>query len=143
MPAAGNVPERREICLRLCVVIIASSLVTHALDTASETEAVKRVIEGANAAVTAGKLEEVLAFYAADARIDSKAAGRLVSKDEFREALKGLFDRRSLNRADVADRGRQRLCPSHVRESLRGPQPVEAREARRPLADCRDEAKYQ
>ena len=89
--------------LVLCVVVIASALMTHAQDAASEIEAVRRVVEGANAAVNAGKLDEVLAFYADDAKIDSKAAGRLVSKDEYREAMKTLLERRALNRADVAN----------------------------------------
>ena len=100
--------------LVLCVVVIASALMTHAQDAASEIEAVRRVVEGANAAVNAGKLDEVLAFYADDAKIDSKAAGRLVSKDEYREAMKTLLERRALNRADVTNLIPKLIDPTHA-----------------------------
>jgi ketosteroid isomerase-like protein len=74
-----------------CVATVAAAHLTYAQDTASEIEAVKRVAEAANAAVNAQKLDEMLAFYADDAKIDSKAAGRQVSKDQYREAMKNVL----------------------------------------------------
>jgi hypothetical protein len=47
------------------------------------------------------KLEELLALYADDARIDSRIAKAVISKPEYRELMTRIFARRSLNRADV------------------------------------------
>ena len=97
-----------------CVATVATAHLTYAQDTASEIEAVKRVVEAANAAVNAQKLDEMLAFYADDAKIDSKAAGRQVSKDQYREAMKNVFDRRSLNRADVTNLTSKLIDSTHA-----------------------------
>ena len=92
---------RAILAFMFCAVTVASAQSIHAQDSASEVEAVKPIVGGANAAVNAQKLDEMLAFYADDAKIDSKAAARQVSKQEYGVAMKTVFDRHALNRADV------------------------------------------
>src|SRR5215813_4494222 len=105
---------RAMLAFLFCAVTVASAHLTYAQDTASEIAAVKRVVEGANAAVNGQKLDEMLAFYADEAKIDSKAAGRQVSKQEYRDAMKTVFDRRALNRADVTNLTAQLTDATHA-----------------------------
>ena len=60
-------------------------------DTASETEAVKRVVEALSVSINAAKLDDLLALYADEAKIESKAANGMVSKAEYGEAMKRTF----------------------------------------------------
>jgi uncharacterized protein (TIGR02246 family) len=75
---------------------------------------VKAVVDATTAASNAQKLEELLALFADDAKIDSKAAGRQVSKDQYREAMKTLFDRRALSKVDVEGMRVSLLDASHA-----------------------------
>jgi ketosteroid isomerase-like protein len=70
-------------------------------DTASEIEAVKRVIETLSVAINAAKLDEVLALYADDALIDSKAAKAMVSKAQYGETMKRAFAQRRSFRVET------------------------------------------
>jgi len=70
-------------------------------DTASEIEVVKRVIEMLSAAINATKLDEILALYADDALIDSKAAKAMVSKAQYGETLKRAFAQRRSFRVET------------------------------------------
>ncbi len=101
----------------ILLMILVTSLVAHeasAQDAALEIAAVKAVVDATTAASNAQKLEELLALFADDAKIDSKAAGRQVSKDQYREAMKTLFDRRALSKVDVEGMRVSLLDASHA-----------------------------
>jgi uncharacterized protein (TIGR02246 family) len=70
-------------------------------DSASEADAVKRVIEALSVAINAEKLDELLALYAEDARIDSKATNSIASKDQYGEAMERSFAQRSAPRVET------------------------------------------
>jgi ketosteroid isomerase-like protein len=72
-------------------------------EAALEIEAVKRVIEGISIAINAAKLEDLLALYADDARIDSKVTKAMVSKAQYEEAIKRAFAQRNAFRVETGD----------------------------------------
>ena len=74
---------------------------THAQTTAAEVEAVRRVVEETTKAFNAERLDDVLALYADDAKIDSKAAGAQISKSQYRETMTRVLAQRSVSRSDV------------------------------------------
>jgi ketosteroid isomerase-like protein len=89
------------ILTSLLATIVAFAPPTFAQDSASDVDAVKRVVESTAALVNDEKLEEVLALYADDARIDSRIAKAVISKAQYRELLTQIFARGNLNKADV------------------------------------------
>jgi uncharacterized protein (TIGR02246 family) len=85
----------------LVVLLTATVAAQTAAQDATEADAVKRIVEATTSLSNEGKLEELLALYSDDAKIDSKAAGRQVTKEEYREAVKRVWSQRAVNRADV------------------------------------------
>jgi ketosteroid isomerase-like protein len=83
------------------VMLVLSVLPTSAQDSASDMDAIKRVVESTTSLANDEKLEELLALYADDARIDSRIAKAVISKAQFRELMTQIFARGNLNRADV------------------------------------------
>jgi len=91
------------ILTSVLAIIVLSVLPSAAQDSAADVDAVKRVVESTAALVNDEKLEEVLALYADDARIDSRIAKAVISKAQYRELLTQIFARGNLNRADVGN----------------------------------------
>ena len=85
-----------------------------AQDTASELEAVKRVVEGTASLTNAEKLDELMALYADDAKVESRTAGGIISKAQLRENMKGFFARRAVNRVDVSSLKATLADPTHA-----------------------------
>ena len=65
--------------LMVCLAAVALQS-AFAQDTASELEAVKRVVEGTASLTNAEKLDELMALYADDAKVESRTAGGIISK---------------------------------------------------------------
>ncbi len=68
----------------LCSLLAAA---TSAFAQATEADAVKQTLENFGNAISARDLELLLSFIADDAQIDSRAAGKKVNKQEYREAM--------------------------------------------------------
>jgi len=87
----------------LCICVLIGGLVGHGwgqattIDVEAESKLVKSVIDQTVKATNSRDLKLVLAQYADDARIDSKAAGGKVSKHDYELVLSQIFQRGSIS----------------------------------------------
>jgi hypothetical protein len=86
-PQGRSVMKTFTVFVTLLAMVALAGQPTRSQDSASEADAVKRVIEALSVAINAEKLDELLASYAEDARIDSKATKSIVSKAQYGEAV--------------------------------------------------------
>jgi ketosteroid isomerase-like protein len=85
----------------LCICVLIGGLVGYAwaqatMDIEAESALVKSVIDLMMKAINSGNLTLLLALYADDAKIDSRAAGAKVSKPAYAEAMSRTFQRGSI-----------------------------------------------
>jgi hypothetical protein len=85
----------------LCICVLIGGLVGYAwaqatMDAEAESKLVKSVIDQMIKAVNSGDLNLLLAQYADDAKIDSRAAGAKVSKRGYAEAMSRNFQQGSI-----------------------------------------------
>ena len=74
-------------CLVVTTLCCLLALVASAAAQTAEAGAVKQTLENYANAISARDLELLLSFIADDAQIDSRAAGKKVNKQEYREAM--------------------------------------------------------
>jgi len=87
----------------LCICVLIGGLVGHGwgqattIDVEAESKLVKSVIDQTVKATNSRDLNLVMAQYADDAKIDSKAVGGKVSKHVYAQALSQIFQRGSIS----------------------------------------------
>jgi uncharacterized protein (TIGR02246 family) len=84
-------------------LVAASPTITAAQSSGNEEAAIKKVVETAAKAVNKDDLATMLAQYADDAMIDSRAAGGRVSKAKYGEVMADVFKKGDLISAEVRD----------------------------------------
>jgi hypothetical protein len=84
-------------------ILAISPLIAAAQSPGGEDAAIKNVLETMVRAVNKDQLTTMLDQFSDDAKIDSRAAGGLVSKEKYKEVMVDVFKKGDLISADIRD----------------------------------------